>query len=330
MKFIKYFLIFFLILTGCSSSKYPISRTAFALDTIIEIKIYQADKGVNADSVIDECIKLCSEYENKLSRTIETSEISKINNAFANEEIEVSSETAQLIKIALKYCELSNGALDITVAPVSSLWDFLSENPSIPSQDTINEGLSHINYKNIEINGNFIKKLDSKTALDLGAVAKGYIADRIKEYMEEKGITSAYISLGGNIVTIGVRPDKKPFNIGIQEPFNEQNSIIGSISSNDESIVTSGPYQRYFEYNEKIYHHILDPKTGYPTENELNSVTIRSKYSVDGDCLSTACFVLGLDEGIKLIESLDNIEAIFITNTGEIKYTTGITFNKKQ
>ena len=159
---------------------------------------------------------------------------------------------------------------------------------------------------------------DPYAKIDLGGIAKGYIADQVKNYLVEEGIEHAYINLGGNILTLGGKTDDSNFRIGIQKPFAEDGTVMAVLPVSDKSIVSSGNYERYFKKDGKIYHHILDPSTGYPIENNLNQVTIISDKSVDGDALSTTCYALGLDEGLKLIQSMDNIEAVFITNDNTI------------
>ena len=159
---------------------------------------------------------------------------------------------------------------------------------------------------------------DPQASIDLGGIAKGYMADCLKKYLENEGVKSALINLGGNILTIGSKSDGSSFRIGIQKPFDEKNATLTSVLAFDSSVVTSGSYERYFELNNQIYHHILDTRTGYPCNNNLASVTILSKESLTGDILSTACFALGVADGVELINSLDDIEAIFITTDYKI------------
>ena len=163
--------------------------------------------------------------------------------------------------------------------------------------------------------------MDQGMMLDLGAVSKGYIADRIKEFLMEKGVESAVIDLGGNVLCIGSRPDGSPFQIGIRQPFAGQNTAAAVLSINGQSVVTSGIYERCFEEEGVLYHHLLDPNTGMPCENELASVTIISDHSVDGDALSTCCFLLGMEKGMQLIDRLPDVQAVFITREGEIRYS---------
>jgi len=299
-----------LLLTACSfKSNEPISKTGFYFDTVITISIYDSKD----TELLDNCFSICEEYEKQISRTIETSEISKINNA-KGMPVSVSNSTLELLKKGIAYGELTNGAFDITIAPLSELWDFKNNTGNIPSEDAITEALSHVNYKNIIIDGNSVTLTDPNAAIDLGGIAKGYIADKLKEYLSSKDVKSALINLGGNILTIGEKPDGSAFNIGIQKPFDDQNKTITSVSVKDSSVVTSGSYERYFKVNDTIYHHIINTQTGKPCSNELLSVTILSESSVDGDALSTACFALGLDKGRELIEDIENVDAIFITD----------------
>lgn len=299
-----------LLLTACSfKSNEPISKTGFYFDTVITISIYDSKD----TELLDNCFSICEEYEKQISRTIETSEISKINNA-KGMPVSVSNSTLELLKKGIAYGELTNGAFDITIAPLSELWDFKNNTGNIPSEDDITEALSHVNYKNIVIDGNSVTLTDPNAAIDLGGIAKGYIADKLREYLSSKDVKSALINLGGNILTIGEKPDGSAFNIGIQKPFDEQNKTITSVSVKDSSVVTSGSYERYFKVNDTIYHHILNTQTGKPCSNDLVSVTILSESSVDGDALSTACFALGLDKGRELIEDIENVDAIFITD----------------
>ncbi len=304
----------FVILSGCVPfTKEPITKTGFYFDTVIDITIYD-----NQDmNLLDTCFDYCEDFENLISRTIPTSDISKINTSNGNPVV-VSDTTIELLKLGIKYGDLTDGVFDVTIAPLAELWDFKNNPGTLPSESAITEATAHVNYKNIRIDGNMVTLIDPDAAIDLGGIAKGYMADRLKEYLMGQGVESALINLGGNVLTIGVKPDKTAFNIGIQKPFDENNSTISSVSIKDSSIVTSGTYERYFKLDDKIYHHILDTTTGYPCDNDLLSVTILSKDSVDGDALSTSCFALGLEKGVELLQTLDNVDAIFIRSDYEI------------
>ena len=314
-----------LILSGCSgfSGKRDQTYTDTLFDTVVNVRIYDAAD----DSVLKGCEELCKKYDAMFSRTAEDSEISRINNA-GGAPVEVSEETITLIEKGIYYSEMSNGAFDITIGSISSLWDFKAETPSIPDAAAIADAVSHVNYKNIMIQDNTVRLLDPYAKLDVGAVAKGYIADRLRDYLEEEGIDHAMIDLGGNIIAMGSKLDGSDYNIGIQKPFDENGTPITSVKLSDKSIVTSGVYQRYFEQDGKIYHHILDPATGYPCENNLYSVTIITDSSLTADALSTTCFLLGYEKGMNLINQLNNVDAVFITNDNQIHYSKN--FQHKQ
>ena len=256
----------------------------------------------------------------KFSRTNEESEVSMINSAQGNP-VEVSPETATLIKKGLYYGKLSDGAFDITIGSVSRLWDFKAEEPALPDQAALAEALQHVDYKKVVVEGNTVKLQDPAAALDLGAVAKGYIADLLKEYLEGEGVHHALINLGGNVLAIGGKPDGSAFNIGIQKPFDESGIPLTSVRIKDKSIVTSGTYQRYFEKDGTLYHHILDPYSGYPCSNGLVSVSIITDSSLTADALSTTCFILGPEKGLELVNQLDNVEAVFVDSEEKITYS---------
>lgn len=303
-------------LCGCaetSSTSDDIYRTEFLLDTVVTIQLYD----VQDETLLDGAMELCSQYEELLSRTIETSDISKIN-AANGEPVTVSDDTIELLELGIYYSALSEGTFDITIAPLSILWDFSNNEGVIPDADDIANVLDDIDYRSISIDGNTVTLSNPNAMIDLGGIAKGYIADKIKEYLIENGVEHAIINLGGNILTIGGHTDGSDFNVGVQEPFGESNTAITSVSLNDQSLVSSGIYERYFELDGNIYHHILDPETGYPYDTELYGVTIISDYSVDGDALSTICMTKTLEEGLEFIQSLEDVDAIFITSNMEI------------
>lgn len=307
-----------IVLTGCSTppANETVSKSGMYFDTVVKIEI----SGLKDSSIMDHCFDLCKQYENMFSKEIETSEVSKINSAKGTP-VEVSEETARLIKKGLYYSELSGGAFDITIAPVSELWDFRGDKKEIPPQEAITEALTHVGYQNVTVDGNTVTLADPEAALDLGGIAKGYIADQLKAYLKKEGIKHALINLGGNILVIGNQPNGNDYKIGLQKPFDEQNTAITTVSVHDQSVVSSGIYQRYFKIDGKIYHHILNPQTGFPYENNLLGVTIISDQSADGDALSTTCFALGLEKGMELIKSIDHTEAIFITDDYQLHYS---------
>lgn len=308
-------LIMVVTLNGCTvpPKSESLTMTGTYFDTVVQIEVWGADQ-----EIMEHCRQMCEDYEQMLSATIETSEISRINNA-GGEPVEVSDETAGLIEEGIKYGDISDGRFDITIAPATDLWNFTdNEEKILPDPDELAEAVTHIDYHCIKVEGNTVTLTDPEARIDLGGIAKGYIADRLKEYLKDEGIEHALIDLGGNMLTLGRRYDGNDFRIGIQKPFADTGTAMAVVSVNDKSVVTSGDYERYFEKDGVIYHHILDPDTGYPVQNDLDQVTIISDQSVDGDALSTTCFAMGLEDGLELIRSLDGIEAVFVTKDGEM------------
>lgn len=306
-------------LAGCGrKTPEPLTRSAFLLNTFVSVTLY--DRGEEA--LLDECMELCRNYEGLLSKTIETSEIYRMNHRKPGERtFTVSEETAEVVKKGLEYSRLSGGAFDITIEPVSALWDFTGQNPEIPSQESLSEAVKKVSWQNVEAEGNQITFKNDETTMDLGAIAKGYIADRLKEYLVGQGVESGIINLGGNVLCIGKNPNGQPFQIGVQKPYGDRQETVAALSVEDRSVVSSGVYMRHFEKDGVNYHHILNPKTGYPYNNGLLQVTIISDLSVDGDGLSTSCFALGLEKGMELVNSLEHVSAIFMTEDGTLHYS---------
>ncbi|MBR6469164.1 MAG: FAD:protein FMN transferase [Lachnospiraceae bacterium] len=312
-----------LILEGCSLYTSPnaqVTVSGFYFDTLVNITIY----GTNDRSPADECLEICSYYDGLLSMTVESSDISRINNA-GTEPVKVSGETIDLLEYAYRCYESSDGLLDISVAPASRLWMTARESKKLPDNDSISDAVSltGLNRLNIDRERSVVSKDIPGLSLDVGALGKGYVADRLKEMLVSKGVKSAVISLGGNIITIGNRPDGTPFKIGIKQPFSDNGSVAATLNISGMSVVTSGIYERYFIVDDKLYHHILNPQTGMPADTDLSSATIISSSSLDGDALSTRCLLLGLDDSMTLIKNTPDAEAVFITRDNKLHYTEG-------
>lgn len=318
------FLISMLIcITGCTRNTEPITQTGFYFDTVIQVTLYDT----RDTSVLDGCFSLADTYENMLSATIEGSDVWRINHS-NGVPVTVSEDTVSLIQTALRYAELTDGKIDPTILPVSELWNFGSDStPHIPDEASLKEALTHVSYKTVTIDENTVTLSDPQAAIDLGFIAKGYIADRMKDYLLKQGVHSACINLGGNVMTIGSKPDGSPFKIGIQEAFAEEGVTAAVINICDISAVTSGIYERYFYENDVLYHHILDTATGYPVENDIASVTILSPSSVDADALSTTCYCLGVQESIRFISSMDDVEYMFLMKDGSRHVSDGFPLN---
>lgn len=317
--------IFFI--SGCGrnhNSNTAVSDTGFYFDTVVTITLYGEDN----KKYIDQAFELCEYYENLLSKSIASSDISQINlNSKSGTPTVVAEDTFRLIQKSIDYAELSHGAFDITTGALSALWDFTGEHPTVPNKTAISECLLTVDYRSVslDVNNKTVMLTKQGTILDLGGIAKGFIADKLKEYLQSQGIRNGIINLGGNILLLQEKPDGSSYNIGLQQPFGNSGETIATLQMTDKSIVSSGIYERYFYENNKLYHHILDTATGYPVENDLLGVTIISDLSIDGDALSTTCFTLGRKEGLALIESLSQTEAVFITSDYRLILSSGLT-----
>lgn len=336
-----------LLFTGCgnitdadtsTTGNQPISISSIKLNTAVQITIYDSqDK-----ALLNDCLALCDKYELIFSRTNEKSELYKLNHrkdvsdgdfgtdgpttpypvSGTADTWHISEDLAALLSEGLDITKESDGAFDIAIAPLTSLWDFTAEDPRVPDDAAIQKALPLCSSDGVTIDGQDITLPSDDIQFDVGAIAKGYIADRLKDFLIKKGVKSAIINLGGNVLCIGSKPDGTPFKIGIQKPFADRNETEAVMDITGKSVVSSGIYERCFKQDGKLYHHILNPQTGYPYDNGLISVTIISDQSVDGDALSTTCFALGLEDGLKFAEK-KGVQAVFITEDYELHYTDG-------
>lgn len=295
-----------LVPIGCRTEQ-PHSAVGYACDTVVTITAYAPQK------TVDEALTLCTAYESVLSKTRENSDIYALNHA-GGAPVTVQNETVEVLRLALEIGERSGGAFDVTIAPLSALWDFRAEEPSVPDARLLSEAGKRVDYQNVTIEGNTVT-LQNGTELDLGGVAKGYIADRVAEYLTEQGVSAFCINMGGNVVTHGRKPNGALWTIGIRDPNGTPEQSEEVLSAENAAIVTSGNYERFFLLDGVRYHHILDPKTGMPVQNGLASVTIVGTESALCDALSTACFVLGEQAGVPLLNHYD-VRAIFLYENG--------------
>lgn len=336
-KYIKLLLclLTFLILSGCAKeevepeiSKEPIKQTEMLMGTVISITLYDYKDESSATEILNKSFEKVSELEKTLSINESGTEVDKINEMAGKEAVKVSDDTFNVIKSGLEFSELLKGKFDITIGPLVKLWN-IPEATDIPTQEEINSVLPLININDIVLNEAdktvFLTK--PNMVIDLGGIAKGYAADVLSEILTNEGINSAIIDLGGNIYAHGIKPSGDSWKIGIQNPFSDRGEIVGVISVESKSIVTSGIYERYIEKDGVKYHHILNPETGFPYENDIAGITIVSDSSCTGDALSTSVFALGIEEGLKFVEGLDNVDAIFVTKDNKIYLTSGIKDN---
>ena len=318
-KLLSALLVVLMTFTGCAAQEATVKRSAvgFYFDTVVTLTAYTPDEGL-----LDRALEECARYERLLSKTVEGSDVWKINHAQGSP-VDVSPETLRVLETAQYVGGITQGAFDVTVAPAVALWDFTGENPALPDGEALARAAALADYTKLTIEEGRVT-LPQGMQIDLGGVAKGFIADQIDAFLRDNGVTSALLNFGGNVITIGDKPDGQgPWRVGIQNPAEPRGAFLMAVCATDLAVVTSGVYERGFDLDGVRYHHLLDPKTGWPVQNELSSVTILTRQSALADALSTAAFVLGLDKGMALIEGLAGVEAIFITREGQIQATSG-------
>ncbi len=325
---------------SCSSpSATTISKDGFYFDTYISITLYNISD--DSENILNECMNMCSQYENIFSRTKETAELYLLNNHNSTEtgtSYNISSDLYECIQRTLDYSATFGESYSILAGGLCDLWDY--EKCIIPSADDIEKQLDMINNCHISLKDDDLsisilatdeqtdtdKSSTTAPTIDLGASAKGYIGDKLCKYLKEQGVTDALIDLGGNIVVIGDKPDASMYKVGIKKPFSDTNEVDAICKIADTSLVTSGVYERYFEKDGHIYHHIIDCSTGYPTDNDILSVTIITENALQADCYSTGCLLLGKDEALSLINSIEEVECVVIDTDYNIHLSDGLTY----
>jgi thiamine biosynthesis lipoprotein len=313
------FIVLVITLVSCGSGTEAYSRTGLNLGTVITVTIYGGNGEVTLDRIFDEIYRL----ESILSKSIETSDISKINQAAGETPVALQPETITVLVESLRFYEISNGYFNIAIGPLVELWGIGTENAAVPDENDILNALSKVDLRDLAIRGETAGLLEKGMSLDTGGIAKGYIADRVAEIAKAEGCSGALINLGGNVLTVGKKPDGTKWKIGIQDPFEPTGEYMQVVHVDEMSVVTSGPYERNFQENGITYHHILDPFTGYPVANDIAGVTVICEKSIDGDGLSTTVFALGAEAGIAIIENLDNTECYIILDDGTILMSSG-------
>lgn len=294
--------------------------------TVVSITFYDtADK-----ALLKDCFSLLAEYETILSRTMPGSELYAVNQNSSGS-MELSPTLAEVLGFGLSFTEPSKGRFDITVAPLSDLWAFGSEGTCVPSDTSLTEALKTVGGASVTLENNLLT-YETGTKFDLGAVAKGWLADQVAAYLREHGVERAMINLGGNTLVMGEKADGSAYRVGITMPFSGSSELAGIVSVKNKSVVTSGIYERYFIENGTLYHHLLDATTGFPAENDLLSVTIVCENSALADALSTVCFLLGKDDGLALIEKINahtEVYALFLSGEYDVetKTVTGLNYH---
>ena len=310
---ILFCLVFLFCLNGCSTD--PISHEFFAMDTVMKVTVYNE----NDRSLLAAAQQKVEALESLLSVTNQTSDIYKTNVAGT---LSLSPDTTELLSLALALHKETNGLFDITVYPAVKAWGFTLDKNRVPSQEELATLLPLIGSDKIALQGNTLS-LSKGTEIDLGGIAKGYAADKVAEQLQAAGCGGAVLSFGGNVKTIGQKPDGNLFQIAVQDPASQTNTL-GTLSvAGNTAVVTSGDSQRYFEQDGVKYHHIIDPRTAAPANSDLSSVTVICQSATKADAYATALFIMGLEEGLKFVEEKADIEAVFVTKNKEIHLSTG-------
>lgn len=315
-----------LVIAGCSSNqkeeskvnKEPYSKQELLLGTYVQIRIYDDGKKDVLDQAFDRIKKLGDEITVNESG----SEIDAINEKAGIEPVKVSDDVYTLLKRAYEYSEDSNGGFDMAIGPITQLWHIGFDDARKPSQEEIDQALKLVDYHKVVLDDKekTVYLEEKGMALDLGAIAKGYITDEVVEVLKDNGVTTAIIDLGGNVYVLGHSPrgEDEDWNVGIQDPNKARNTVIGTVKERDKTLVTSGIYERYLKVNGETYHHLFDPTTGYPFDNDIAGVTIITNKSIDGDGLSTAVFSMGVKKGLEYAEGLKDVDVIFVTKDDKV------------
>lgn len=304
-----------------SSEMKKYTNSDIAMGTLCSSVIYTTGEDLGED-----VIALLKEIEEDyISWRVEGSEINQVNENAGRGQMKISSKLAQMLQDTLDISEKSHGALDPTIGKIARLWDIDGENPRVPEKGEIATLLRENAYENMGCEDGTISLKDGAVSIDLGAVGKGIGCDQAKDFLlRHSQVSGGVISVGGSIVTYGEKPDGSFWNVAITNPSDPSGEYLGVLTLKGEHFVsTSGDYEKYFWQDGVRYHHILDPKTGYPADSGLCSVTVMTENGLLSDGLSTACFVLGLEEGMKLVDTYQ-AEAIFVDKDNQVYCTNGI------
>lgn len=308
-------------LLAISCAKPMPAQTEYVLGTLCTINLF--DKG--SPELYRTLFARLREIEARMSVNRAGTELDRVNAASGKEPVMVDPDVIEVLKAALHYAQLSDGAFDPTIGPLVKLWGIGTDDARIPAPEEIQKVLPLINYKDVVLDpqGQTIFLKRHGMAIDLGAIAKGYAADEMARILHSKKVERAIIDLGGNVLAYGEKQGGKNWRIGVQDPGGERGTYVGILEIKNKTMVTSGVYERFLMQDGVRYHHILSTSSGYPVQNGLLSVTIVGDRSIDADGLSTAVFALGYEKGRSFLESLDDVEGIFIFEDGSIRATAG-------
>ena len=321
MRKLGLLLILVLLLSACQAPEKAnpyIEKIDYALGTVVRIKLYDTQD----PAVIDLILARLNQIEDLMSYSREGSDIYRINHA-AGQPVEIDPDTMLVLKEAVRFNQLSGGTFDPTLGVLIDAWAIGSDRARIPSAEEIRAGLDTIGIDKIKFLDETTVQVEAGTQLDLGAIAKGFAADEAAKICRENGVHSAIIDLGGNVLALGNKAGQD-FLIGIRNPYAGTSSSLGVLNIQDATVVTSGDYERFLEVDGTRYHHILDYRTGYPVETDLASVSIITKKSIEADGYSTSVYAMCLQDGLKFVDSQENLEAIFVTKDKHVIISDGL------
>jgi thiamine biosynthesis lipoprotein len=281
--------------------------------------------GENAASAVAEAKAVLLRLENILSRFIPGSEVSMINQNAGKGYVNVSTETFEVLSCASRISEISRGLFDITVAPLIDLWRY-KHSFQVPEDERIQRALSLVNYHDLMLNPDekSASLRRSEQSIDLGGIGKGYISDCLVKTLQKYGVVSAFVNIGGNVSTLGNKPDGSSWSVGIRHPRHD-GCLIGAVKVTGQAVVTSGDYERYFiDRTGQRRHHIINPTTGYPVESGLISVTVVADSAMIADGLSTAIFASGMDKGLGYLTQFSGVDVVLVDNRQRIFITRGL------
>lgn len=330
-KWLFPFILLLLLLTGCQQKQRilqdPYEKDDFLMGTYVKIKVYDEGK----KDALAPAIARIKDLAGRITVNQKGSEVDKVNENAGIKPVKVSKEVFELAERAYQMSADSDGGFDLAIGPITSLWHIGFDDARKPSQAEIDQALQLVDYRQVKLDKKaqtiYLEKAGMK--LDFGAIAKGFITDEVIKVLKKHKVTTAIVDLGGNVYVLGDSPrgtakNPVPWNVGIQDPNQARNVIVGTVPAANKTLVTSGIYERYLKVDGKIYHHLFDPQTGYPFDNDIAGVTIVAKKSEDGDALSTAVFSMGTRRGLSYINHLDGVEAIFVTKDDKIYLSNGL------
>ena len=313
-------LLFVFVSCRNSAQQAPVEQTRFLMDTAVRVAVYDREiPRRKIDVAIDRAFEAMKEIEAKTSIHIDTSEVSRMNQAAGGNTVRISSETMDILYRAIETSRTTQGAFDVTIGVIKSLWAFDSDNPSVPDESFIRSLLSKVDYRKIHLRDTEAFLSEPGMQIDMGGIAKGFVIDQGVQSLKKSGIHSGLVEAGGDLRILGLHPRRNRWKIGVRHPRSQAGELIGVIETDETSIATSGDYERYFIKDGKRYHHILDPNTGFPASGCV-SVTIVTESALMADALATAVFVLGHEEGMSLIDRLEGVEGLILYEEEGLKY----------